>query len=181
MIDGPVIQVASGEYVSPLYPYEWTPRITDIAHALSHQARFSGHTRVHYSVCEHSCRVADILPPEHQLAGLLHDASEAYLVDLPTPLKQHPLIGDPYREVEAALQGRIDDVFGVDTTSHEVHAADRILLATEKRDLMPPGPDWLILQGVVPLERRIMPWQPMAARTQFLQRYERLARLTVAA
>lgn len=181
MIDGPVIQTASGDYVSPLYPNEWTPRIDDIAHALANLCRFTGHTRKFYSVCEHSCRVADLLPPHLRLAGLLHDASEAYLGDMSRPLKHHPFFGEAYRDVEQALQGRIEEVFAVTTDLPEIHHADLVLLATEKRDLMPPGSEWKLLEAIVPLPEPIWPWSPEFAKAAFLLRYHRLSPVTVAA
>jgi hypothetical protein len=181
MINGPVIQTASGAYVSPLYPHEWTPDIGDIAHALSNLCRFTGHTRTFYSVCEHSCRVSDILPSELKLAGLLHDASEAYLGDMSRPMKHHPFFGEAYRSVERALQGRIDDLFGVKSDAPEIHQADLVLLGTEKRDLMPRGEDWKLLEGVRPLEETIRPWSPQFAKVAFLQRYGRLVPLVSAA
>lgn len=65
---------------------------TDLAHALSLVCRFNGHCAWHYSVAQHSLLVAYIIEkeggtPEEQLAGLLHDGTEAYINDLTRPLK----------------------------------------------------------------------------------------------
>lgn len=61
--------------------------LEDIAHALSQISRFNGHLVRPYTVAEHSINVASILPPEHRLWGLLHDAAEAYIGDITRPLK----------------------------------------------------------------------------------------------
>lgn len=61
--------------------------IEDIAHSLSQQCRFSGHIQSYYSVAQHCLHVASLLPDEFKFEGLMHDASEAYLVDIPAPIK----------------------------------------------------------------------------------------------
>ena len=90
---GDWIQTMSGVIFYPLDPRPEEIRIEDIAHALSHQCRFAGHCREFYSVAEHSVRVSRELPQEFMLWGLLHDASEAYLVDLPRPIKRWSAMG----------------------------------------------------------------------------------------
>lgn len=65
--------------------------VHDIAHSLARTCRFGGHTFGHYSIAQHSMVVADLLVdqgPMTQLHGLLHDAHEAYIGDIVTPLKQ---------------------------------------------------------------------------------------------
>ena len=181
MIDGCLIQVASGEYVNPLEPWGFTPRIDDIAHALAQINRFTGHTAAPYSVAEHSVRVSEACPPGLELAGLLHDAAEAYLGDCASPLKHHPTFGSAYRYAEDALQERIDYRFRVDSHHPAVRRADLVLLATEKRDLMPPGPEWAVLAGVRPLPGSINTWPPSFARRRFLARYHDLTSLAAAA
>ncbi len=176
MIDGAVMLTSAGRYVTPLYPADWEPWVDEIAHHLANICRFTGATHHHYSVAEHSCRVADLLPDELQLAGLLHDAAEAYLGDMATPLKRHPFFGKAYRSAERALMARIEKVFGVDCDHDLIHWADRRLLATEKRDLMPDDGDgeWLILRGVKPLADRIVPWSQERAEQTFLTLFDSL-------
>lgn len=181
MIDGATMLTSTGRYVQPLYPNDWTPDIEEIAHALSNLCRFTGHVREFYSVAEHSCRVAEQLPDELQLAGLLHDAAEAYLGDMATPLKTHPFFGSAYRSAERALEQRIGEAFGVDLDHDLIHSADKRLLATERRDLMPATDEaWLILQHVRPLKDVIVPWTPIWAKHEFLLRYETLILATAA-
>jgi len=74
--------------VNVLKPDPATIKINDIAHALSHQCRFSGHTDTFYSVAQHSIMVSQMLDGTgFELHGLLHDAAEAYLIDIPSPVK----------------------------------------------------------------------------------------------
>lgn len=146
---GDWIQTYTGAQFWPLDPRPSEVRTEDIAHALSMQCRFAGHCRVFYSVAEHSVRVSQLLrawghPPLAQLAGLLHDASEAYLVDVPRPLKPH-LPG--YSEIERRVMDAICERFGLprwalatDARWGAVRHADAVLLATEARDLMAPQP-----------------------------------------
>ncbi len=101
------IETFSGLYVDPLNMKKEDIRIVDIAHALSMQCRFSGHTSNHYSVAEHSVHVSTRLGNDALgLIGLLHDASEAYLVDIPAPIKHLPEMG-AYRQWEERLQNTI--------------------------------------------------------------------------
>ena len=62
--------------------------LADIAWALAHTCRFMGHPRRHYSVAEHSINVARLLPEPIKIYGLLHDAHEAYIGDISTPMKR---------------------------------------------------------------------------------------------
>ena len=109
----------------PLLPNPADIRIEDIAHALSNQCRFGGHAREFYSVAEHCVRVSQNCRPEDALWGLLHDASEAYLSDVPAPLKELPQF-EAYRAAERSLQGTIAVRFGLSTEQpRSVTEADR--------------------------------------------------------
>lgn len=183
-VEGRAILLASGRYVDPLDLAPGEIRIEDVAHALSHQCRFSGHTRVFYSVAEHSARVAAAViaagyPPETSMWALLHDVPEYVLVDLPSPLKQDPVLGDAFRAAEARVMGVVKDAFGlVPFEPAAVKEFDLRLLATERRDLMPDVPgEWSVLAGVEPLPERILPLSSVHARVEFLSLYDRLAPL----
>lgn len=111
----------------------WDFSTIDIAHALSVICRYAGHVE-HYSVAEHSLNVSAILKEwghgaDVQLLGLLHDATEAYLLDIPRPWKGEVRIGDrTYHEVESELQEALFDWAGIYDTYREhwdaVHKAD---------------------------------------------------------
>ncbi|USV41087.1 phosphohydrolase [Xanthomonas phage BUDD] len=104
--------------------------IEDIAHALSKVCRFAGHVDRFYSVAEHSIHVSYAVPPEHALQALLHDATEAYLCDIPTPFKR---MIPAYAELEDNLWAVIAEKYGVPFKLHEtVKLADRMLLLSER-------------------------------------------------
>jgi hypothetical protein len=149
--------------------------------ALSNQCRFGGHSRIFYSVAQHSCLVADLLAARGAgtrdvLWGLLHDASEAYLVDLPHPIKHRSDLGRLYAQAEIRLHEVICERFGLPLQPPALlKPIDRALLATERRALTMVAWDWPELEGVEPLDITIEPWPPERARAEFLVRYERLA------
>lgn len=116
--------------------------IRDIAHSLSLQCRFMGHVDTFYSVAEHSVAVSCIVEPENALAGLLHDASEAYLSDIPRPIKN--LLSE-YKILEFNIQRVIEQAFNVELTPYEdIKDADNTQLKTEAKYLLSSqGKDWI--------------------------------------
>jgi len=164
------IQTHSGRRFNPLNPYVDAIVIQDIAHALSMQCRFSGHCRFFYSVAQHSVLVSYICDSQDALWGLLHDASEAYLVDIPRPLKKSGKF-DAYLDFEDNMMKAVCKRFGLpEKEPPSVKKADRVLLATEARDLMSPlHPDWV--QPVEPLPFLIEPWSHDKAKDMFMKRF----------
>ena len=141
---GDWIQTHTGTMFYPLDPRVEDIDIHDIAHALSMQPRYAGHTRRFYSVAEHSIYIAKACSPEHALWGLLHDASEAYLCDIPRPIK--PYLTN-YAEIEARLMHVICEKFGLSPTiPEEIKRLDRAILRNEYEGLLAPHPSQWGLQ-----------------------------------
>jgi uncharacterized protein len=163
----------SGARVDLLTPKPHQIHTADIAHSLANICRFNGHTSNHYSVAQHSLMVSAIVPPEDALAGLLHDATEAYVGDMVRPLKD---LLPAFSEIEHGIWLAICGRFGLRPELPEsVKAADLVLLATERRDLMASHPEpWPCLVGIRPLPEQIQPWAQHMARDRYHQRLEDL-------
>ena len=166
----PAVSTKSGRRVSLLNPSPSQIVIGDIAHGLAHQCRFNGQTNKFYSVAQHSVLVASILPRELRLAGLLHDASEAYLGDVVQPLKD---LLPEYQSIETNFCEVLGARFGVNLQHNDaIRHADLVVLATERRDLMPMDTaDWSSIAGITPLSRTIKPKSPEAASAQFMEMF----------
>ena len=166
------IQTYTGKQFYPLSPRAQDVDIRDIAHALSMQCRFNGHCKIYYSVADHSVRVSHAVPAEHALWGLLHDAAEAYLTDLPRPVKK---LMPTFEAMEDQLLDFLLKQFGLSMPMpHPVQVADETLLATEARDVMAPPPaDWQLRYG--PLEKKIQPLSQADAEAAFLKRFDELS------
>lgn len=171
----PDILTYSGSKFDFIEPHNNEFRIEDIAHALSHVCRFAGHTREFYSVAQHSVLASRIVTdgPQAQMAALMHDASEAYIGDITRPLKQ---LLPEYKVIEKRIEIALFNHFGIAYPLPEsVKHADMVMLATEKRDLMPPADDeWKLITGVQPMTEVINPWHPEKAAREFLMRFEAL-------
>lgn len=170
---GSWLQTYSGKQFWPLDPLPEEIDILDIAHSLSMQCRYAGHCQRFYSVAEHSVHVSHVIEPEFALLGLLHDAAEAYLVDVPRPVKPY-LAG--YSDMETRLQDEIAYKFGLWWDHRKVEAvkrADNAVLLAEKAELMPKSPAPWDVHGE-PADVRIMGLTPEAARGFFIKRFVEL-------
>jgi len=137
----PWIETVSGRQFWFLNPQQDQIDIKDIAWALSCIPRFGGHSKKTLSVAEHSLYVSALCPDHLKLEGLLHDASEAYLLDIPSPIK--PYLTN-YKEMENKILSAIyvKYLLGV-PTSKPVKEADNIQLHTEAYYLLPSrGETW---------------------------------------
>lgn len=154
----PYITTFSGRKMYFLNPTPDMVDIEDIAHALSHVCRFGGHTANFYSVAQHSLSVAAIA--ENRLEGLLHDASEAYLVDIPKPIKGHLT---SYKDIETKIMEAIAAKLGAGwPVSEDTHDADLMQLKMEAKYLVTKN-DWRHLfptrrtHGVIPHAEMLSP------------------------
>lgn len=153
------------------WPFDPRPEeihVEDIAHALSCTGRWGGHTREFFSVAQHSYYVSHRC--EDPLWGLLHDAAEAYLVDLPRPIKQALRM---FGQLEDRILECVAERFDLPWPLPEcVHTADNALLQAEAAALMPQCSDWELIQDQSLIQ--IRPWAPIFAEDQFLRRFRHL-------
>jgi len=141
----PVIRTYLWRAFNPLEPDPECILIEDIARSLSNLCRYNGHVREYFSVAEHSYWVSLDVPPQDALWGLLHDASEAYLGDMMSPLKYHTALGEQYRQIEAGVMRAVCVRFNLPPTMPpSVARADHAQLQREH--------DWL--RSAQPKRRR---------------------------
>jgi hypothetical protein len=169
------VQTYSGRKFYPLDPNPDDIDIFDIAHALSLQTRYTGHCQKFYSVAEHSVRCSLYCTEEDALWGLLHDASEAYISDIASPLK-HTEVFSLYREAEQRLMQVIAEKYKLPYPEPPaVKLIDRRMLSTEARFLMGNLiENWGGISLPPPLPIAINPWLPIDAELQFLGRFAQL-------
>ena len=120
---------------------------------------------------------------EDVFAALMHDATEAYLGDMPHPIKHRSALGAAFKEAEDRLEQAIRERFAIKPDVPEIKRADRALLATERRAFSGESWHWPELEGVEPLDLELTAWSPDEAADAFAQRYAELdaAALGVAA
>lgn len=158
---GGCIRTYSGLYVDVFDPDPETICIEDIAHALSNLCRFAGHVKSFYSVAQHSVLCSLQVGDDCRLEALMHDASEAYLLDIPKPIKNRL---EGYKEMEDKMMSIIAAKFGFDyPLRKEVKGIDNYMLEWEWRD-------------VVLTENRFLSWEPERAEKEFLMVFNALTK-----
>lgn len=131
----PWIETYTGKKFYFLDPQDDQIDIKDIAHSLAFTCRYTGHSSRFYSVAEHSILVSYLAADP--LAGLLHDASEAYITDIASPIKPHLA---NYKELEDMIMGRIAHTFGFAyPLSEDIKDCDATQLKTEAKHLLKSG------------------------------------------
>lgn len=169
------ITTASGKFFDILKPEEYEFDIEEIATALSNLCRYTGHVNRFYSVAEHSVLVSRIVPERLALAGLLHDASEAYLGDVSSPLKK---LLPEYKAIEDRVQQAIAAQFnlgdGID--SEAVHEADKRMYWQERQSVADNGVRDRLWHQDLRATRKVeaMGMTPHMARRMFIKRYREL-------
>ncbi len=170
------MQTYTGKRFNLLNPKASDIDIVDIAHALSRICRFTGHCE-HYSVAQHSVIVSQHVAGGNALAGLMHDAHEAYVGDVSSPMKRAIVermleAGGTYdTSIETDIIIAIRDRFCIGSVDGQsVKQADLRALMTEARDIMggQRGGDWGV--DAIPLPIRIVPWSANRAKEEFLKR-----------
>lgn len=170
------ILTSTGKWFDVLKPDPSQIDLQDIASALSKLCRFGGHCREFYSVAEHSILTAELMR-QHRSSdltlirwALLHDASEAYVVDIPRPAKRQLT---EYIRIEDAIQRAIAERFDLPwPMPEEVHDVDNNILSLELRAYMPeqpghrlpPLPAMRLLDGLP-----TVPLSPINAERSFLK------------
>ena len=186
----PWLQTYTGRAWCADDPRAYEYDIEEIAHALSHICRYSGHCKDFYSVAQHSVVVCKILQalhphqPKHLYrAGLLHDAAEAYCLDVPSPIKRMSMMTG-YRKWIHGVEDAIGDHFSLGRHPHVpwwIKDADLRALATEKRDVLGKSPYdkmWLetVLGGLPPPSAKVIkPMSPKQAKRLFMRMWERIS------
>lgn len=168
---GDWIQTAMGRQFWPMDPRPNEVFIDDIAHALSLLCRFGGHCLRFYSVAEHSVLLSQLAEPRDKLWALLHDASEAYLVDVPRPIKR--FLGG-YREAEDKVSRAISVRFNLHLGCPDsIKRLDRSILLDERaQNMTASAHEWE--SGGAPTGIKLQFWNPERARDEFLLAFEQL-------
>jgi len=173
-----IIVTNSGRYVDLANPQPDMICIEDIAHHLSYINRFTGAANRGYSVASHSLYVANLVEPKYQLQALLHDATEAYLGDVSSPLKS---ILPGYRLLERQMHAAIAAKFGIEPIlPEEVHHADRQAYVRERSILFDKGapacddPDYAVYGSVEMPTAWLVSFSPEAIKDRFMRKFNEL-------
>jgi hypothetical protein len=169
------MQTFTGKVFYPVSPLAEEIDPVDIAHSLSLQCRYGGHVDRFYSVAEHCVLMSKWVAPENALYALLHDATEAYVSDVPRPLKGHL---PEYKAIEDRVWDSIAEYFDIDNVIPEqVWEADNRILLTERAELLSKTKHkWFQDGKIEPLPVHVNGWAPQFAEQAYLRRLSELTK-----
>ena len=137
--NGPSILTADDRYYFFNHP-SVNVTLNAVARGLANTCRFGGQCQQFYSVAEHSIYVSRLVPAPLALWGLMHDASEAFIGDMPKPLKE---VLPDYKALEKRIEGPILAAFGLEgAMPREVKDADMAMLSVEQVQVMANHDPW---------------------------------------
>lgn len=179
------LKTYTGKSFYPALPDPELICIEDIAHALSNICRFAGHCRDFLSVSEHTQNVyLDIAQRTSDKdlwkTAFLHDATEAYVIDLPSPIKN---MCENYREIERRVADAITERFNlkypIDPHHPMIKESDIRVFKTERLELFDKPKigekDWCM--GIRPADVKIRCLPPKEAKGSFLKHAKELGLL----
>lgn len=165
-----VIGTATGGQFHPLAPRLADIRLDDIAHALANICRYTGHVSEFWSVAAHCIEVSRLILAETgdarlALCGLLHDASEAYLVDVPRPLKPHfPGYRDREERLERTIAAAFDLPYPFPPIVKEI---DSRMIPREVANFFPPDSFCWKRYGITMALSNLTPLDPKVGRVLY--------------
>jgi len=166
------IYTYSGLKFNAFEPHNDQICIEDIAHALALNCRFNGHIHTHFSVAQHSIIISKLVPKEYALEALLHDAPEAYLTDVPRPIKRFlPECQEIEDNILEVILKKFGCVFPLPDCVLEI---DHHMVADEAIALWPKRPEWV--NDFTPNGIEINPWNWKVSEKLFLERFRELKR-----
>jgi hypothetical protein len=184
-IENPWLGTPSGQRFFPFTPWKSAIDIEDIAHGLAGKYRYAGLSNRWYTVAQHAIEVSRRFPSRtNALWGLLHDAAETWLTDIPAPIKGYLFFAIPvaedsvrvasYRALEEEILSAVAETFGLPwPVPDSIHTADLRERARERRDLFDESqPGWKPMSE--PYPEPLVPVSPDAAKKMFLARFKEL-------
>jgi hypothetical protein len=171
---GAWIQTYTGRKFHYNDPQPEDVHLQDIAHALSNMCRYAGHCDKFYSVAEHSVLLSNLFEdPTTRMIALLHDATEAYCVDIPRPLKR--MLPD-YTAYEESVWKIIARRFGLpEEIPAEVHEMDTRMLMTERPQIFRQVIPWPKYEDILPIDGvHVQGMRPEIAKATFIVAYENI-------
>ncbi len=130
------IQLITGKRFPFLNPKPEDINILAVACGLSHQCRYAGQIKQFFSIAEHSLQLSYAVPSEYAKWALLHDAAEAFITDIPSPIKAHL---PEFIEIENKVMEAVCDAFSIDREMPEiVKEYDARICVNERANLLTP-------------------------------------------